>query len=230
MTTGAIRCAAICSAAAIPSRTRHLDVQDHEVRPELLGQARRPSRRPRPGRRRRTLLLEHLREVQADERLVLGDDDAGAGVLTVVRLSGSGTFAAVAPVSQRQRKRSQTPSSVGSNPTRGTGGHSRDIAPSRTRGRRYGSPWDGRRGRSPKSVAGAASSSLTSRERQYEVVVGAASSMTSRARPYARPPSAVARPPVVVARPPVRPSVRRTPADRDRSQRDAPVRRPPGRR
>ena len=73
--TGAIRSPAICSAARQAVEDRHLDVEDDQVGAQL----RRPVDGLLPvadlGDDRVPLLLEHLLEVEADECLVLGDED-----------------------------------------------------------------------------------------------------------------------------------------------------------
>ena len=108
----------------------HLDVEDHQVGAQRLDQLDGPFSVAGLSDHVVPLLGEHLREVHPDQRLVLRDHDAGSGgrrlghAGRVSRSTGrcrSGTvWAALAPVVQRQRQWSQTPSSVGSNPTRGT--------------------------------------------------------------------------------------------------------------
>ncbi len=75
MTTGAIR--QLGGGDAV--QPRHLDVEDDQVGPELSGHRHgllAVGGFPGDGV---ALLLEHLLQVQADQRLVLGDEDPAGG-------------------------------------------------------------------------------------------------------------------------------------------------------
>ena len=77
MTTGAIRAAAICSAAEIPSSTGIFTSRTTRSGAVLGGEGDRRLAVAGLADDVVALLLEHLPEVQADERLVLGDHHAG---------------------------------------------------------------------------------------------------------------------------------------------------------
>ncbi|MDQ1011424.1 hypothetical protein QFZ82_005909 [Streptomyces sp. V4I23] len=68
---------AIFSAAENPVEDRHLHIEDHEVRAVLTGQLDGSLAVTGLADDRVPLFLEHLFEVEPDEGLVLGDDDAG---------------------------------------------------------------------------------------------------------------------------------------------------------
>ena len=94
MTTGAIRCARDPLGRGDAVEDRHLDVEDDQVGPVLLGQLDRLVAVAGLADDVVALLGEHLGEVHADQRLVLGDHDA-AGLRGGhrVRLSGAGPAA-----------------------------------------------------------------------------------------------------------------------------------------
>ena len=102
----------------MPSRLGHLDVEDDQVGPVLLGERDRLLAVAGLADDVVALLGEHLGQVEPDQRLVLGDDDAvgagcGHGLRRVVgREPGdlSGTVsAAPAGLAERQTRWSQTP-------------------------------------------------------------------------------------------------------------------------
>ena len=95
MTTGAIRAAAIRSAALMPSSTGIFTSSIDEVGPQLLGEPHGLLAVARLADDVVALLAEHLHQVEADERLVLGDDDAqgargSAGVSVTGEAYGTG--------------------------------------------------------------------------------------------------------------------------------------------
>ena len=73
MTTGAIRCRDDLLGGGDAVEHRHLHVEDDEVGPELLGELDGLLAVAGLADDVVALLLEHLLEVEADERLVLGD-------------------------------------------------------------------------------------------------------------------------------------------------------------
>ena len=79
ITTGAIRCAAIRSAAAIPSSTGILTSRMTRSGRSSSASATAPGAVAGLADDVVALLGEHLGEVHPDQRLVLGDDDRGAG-------------------------------------------------------------------------------------------------------------------------------------------------------
>ena len=80
ISTAARRSPAIWRAAERPSRPGHLDVEDREVGLELADELDRLVAAAGLADDVVALLLEELLEVEADDRLVLGDDDAGGRV------------------------------------------------------------------------------------------------------------------------------------------------------
>ena len=79
ITTGAMRARRDPLGRGDAVQPGHLDVEDDEVGPVLLGQRDGLLAVARLGDDLEALLLEHLLEVQPDQRLVLGDDDASHG-------------------------------------------------------------------------------------------------------------------------------------------------------
>src|SRR6478735_1960175 len=122
MTTGAIRRAATRWAAAIPSRRGILISRMTRSGRSSSARATAVS----PSSAWPTTSYPSSASISARSRRISASSSAmrtrgaGLGVVTEREVIESGNFAAVAPVSQWQRKWSQTPSSVGSNPTRGT--------------------------------------------------------------------------------------------------------------
>ena len=95
ITTGATRPAAMRSAAADAVEARHLHVEDDEVGAVLLGEAHRLLAVAGLADDGEALLLEHLLEVEPDERLVLRDHHPPALRLRI-RLVGRSRFAVLA--------------------------------------------------------------------------------------------------------------------------------------
>ena len=109
-----------------PVQHRHLDVEDHQVRAQLLGEVDGLLAVAGLADDLVALLGQHLGEVHADECLVLGDDDAayggsgGAVGLRHGRKASPLPFGGRSPGTPTAERWSQTPSSVSSNLTRGT--------------------------------------------------------------------------------------------------------------
>ena len=77
MRTAASRSLATCARGRQPVEARHLDVEDHEVRPEVAHQLDGFVATAGFADDVVALLLEELLEVETDDRLVLGDDHTG---------------------------------------------------------------------------------------------------------------------------------------------------------
>ena len=75
MTTGAIRSLRDPLRGGDPVELGHLDVEHHQVGPQLLGQLDGPLAVAGLADHVVPLLGQHLGEVEADQGLVLGDDD-----------------------------------------------------------------------------------------------------------------------------------------------------------
>ena len=125
MTTGARPSAMISSAADSPSR-RGIATSMNTTSGRHSRVGRQPPARRTPGPRPRTRTPPALDEVHPDQRLVLGDQHghrckrARGHVASLGRGAPAANLGDAPRYPNRQRKRSQTPSSVGSNPTRGT--------------------------------------------------------------------------------------------------------------
>ena len=131
MTTGAIRCDGDPLGRGDAVEPGHLDVEDDQVGAVLLGERDRGLAVAGLADDVVALLDEHLGEVHADQRLVLGDDDA----------AGPGLYGAHG--SDRLVPGSAAPTATRAGPPRGASGVGRsDDARARVRARR------GRRGRS----------------------------------------------------------------------------------
>jgi hypothetical protein len=72
--------------------TRHLDIHDHQVRPQALGQLDGSLAVRRFADDGVAVFLEHLLQIEADQCLILGDHDAKRGLVHPLSVSWTSTL------------------------------------------------------------------------------------------------------------------------------------------